>query len=208
MPSTLGGCIVLQFWHGGRISHPTLQPDGALPVAPSAIRPAGSLFTGTALQPFVTPRALHVDEVASVWGASRVGVRISPISQFNDMHDSDPARTFDYVARRLSQRDVAYLHVVETGPDAFDWVTLRRRFDGAYMANRLHESLVRERLYDVVGGRELERRDGKCVERGDEHDERHRLDADPAHDLEPIESRICTSRSTRSSGAGSIRARR
>jgi N-ethylmaleimide reductase len=32
-----GGRIFLQLWHVGRISHPSLQPDGALPVAPSAI---------------------------------------------------------------------------------------------------------------------------------------------------------------------------
>ena len=30
-----GGRIVLQLWHVGRISHPSLQPDGALPVGPS-----------------------------------------------------------------------------------------------------------------------------------------------------------------------------
>ena len=37
-----GGRIVLQLWHVGRISHPTLQPGGALPVAPSAVAPAVS----------------------------------------------------------------------------------------------------------------------------------------------------------------------
>jgi hypothetical protein len=31
-----GGLIFLQLWHVGRISHPSLQPDGMLPVAPSA----------------------------------------------------------------------------------------------------------------------------------------------------------------------------
>jgi len=36
-----GGKIVLQLWHVGRISHPSLLPNGALPVAPSAIKPAG-----------------------------------------------------------------------------------------------------------------------------------------------------------------------
>ena len=36
-----GGHIFLQLWHVGRISHPSLQPGGALPVAPSAIKPAG-----------------------------------------------------------------------------------------------------------------------------------------------------------------------
>src|SRR5215831_3204969 len=39
-----GGRIFLQLWHVGRISHPALQPDGMLPVAPSAIRPAGQAF--------------------------------------------------------------------------------------------------------------------------------------------------------------------
>ena len=34
-----GGRIFLQLWHVGRISHPALQPDSMLPVAPSAIRP-------------------------------------------------------------------------------------------------------------------------------------------------------------------------
>src|SRR6202040_1164152 len=41
-----GGRIFLQLWHVGRISHPALQPDGMLPVAPSAIRPAGQAFIG------------------------------------------------------------------------------------------------------------------------------------------------------------------
>jgi N-ethylmaleimide reductase len=40
-----GGIIFLQLWHVGRISHPSFQKDGALPVAPSAIRPAGNAFT-------------------------------------------------------------------------------------------------------------------------------------------------------------------
>src|SRR5690606_19081305 len=47
-----GGKIVLQLWHVGRISHPTLLPDNALPVAPSAIKPAGQAFTYTGLQDF------------------------------------------------------------------------------------------------------------------------------------------------------------
>src|SRR5262249_54307316 len=39
-----GGHIVLQLWHVGRISHPSFQPGGALPVAPSAIRPKVQAF--------------------------------------------------------------------------------------------------------------------------------------------------------------------
>jgi N-ethylmaleimide reductase len=36
-----GGRIFLQLWHVGRVSHPSLQPNGALPVAPSALAPRG-----------------------------------------------------------------------------------------------------------------------------------------------------------------------
>jgi N-ethylmaleimide reductase len=58
-----GGRIFLQLWHVGRISHPSLQPNGALPVAPSAIAPAGMASTYTGEQPFVTPRALATEEI-------------------------------------------------------------------------------------------------------------------------------------------------
>lgn len=62
-----GAVIYLQLWHVGRISHSSLQRDGALPVAPSAIQPAGNAFTSSfARVPFETPRALELDEVAQI----------------------------------------------------------------------------------------------------------------------------------------------
>ena len=61
-----GGRIFLQLWHVGRISHPSLQQGGALPVAPSAIKPEGSAMTATGLQPFVTPRALETAELPGI----------------------------------------------------------------------------------------------------------------------------------------------
>jgi len=61
-----GGRIFLQLWHVGRISHPSLQPDGALPVAPSAIAPAGQAMTLEGMKPFVTPRALESAEIAGI----------------------------------------------------------------------------------------------------------------------------------------------
>jgi len=63
---TAGGRIFLQLWHVGRISHPSLQPGGALPVAPSAIKPAGEAVTYDGPQPFVTPRALETEELAGI----------------------------------------------------------------------------------------------------------------------------------------------
>jgi len=61
-----GGHIVCQLWHVGRISHPDLQPGNALPVAPSAIKPAGQAFTETGMKDMVTPRALGTDEMLGI----------------------------------------------------------------------------------------------------------------------------------------------
>ena len=61
-----GGAIYCQLWHTGRISHPSLQPNNAVPVAPSAIKPAGNAFTEQGFEPHVTPRALETDEIAGI----------------------------------------------------------------------------------------------------------------------------------------------
>ncbi len=173
-----GGYIFLQLWHVGRVSHPSFQPGGQLPIAPSAIAPDGEVFTAGGPLSFTRPRALETREiagivdqfrrgaeralgagfdgveihaangylidqflrdgsnqradryggsvvnrirflvevteaVASVWGSDRVGVRLSPTSDFNSMRDSDPLGTFVTVARALDGYDLAYLHVVE-----------------------------------------------------------------------------------------------
>lgn len=173
-----GGRIFLQLWHVGRISHPSLQPRGDLPVAPSAIAAAGEAQTYEGPRPFVTPRALETHEipgiieqyrkgaenalaagfdgveihgangylldqflrdgtnqrtdeyggsvenrarlhlevteaVVSVWGADRVGMRLSPSSTFNDMSDSNSEATFGYLVEQLNQFGLAYLHIIE-----------------------------------------------------------------------------------------------
>lgn len=172
------GLIFQQLWHVGRISHPSFQPDEALPVAPSAIAPEGNASTLSGPQPFVIPRALETDEipaivedyrqaaenamaagfdgveihsangylfdqflhdgsnkrtdryggsienrarflleviaaVVSVWGADRVGIRLSPSGTFANMSDSDPKALFTYVAQQLDRFNLAYLHIVE-----------------------------------------------------------------------------------------------
>lgn len=49
----------------------------------------------------------------SVWGAGRVGVRLSPSGRYGSMSDSDPAATFGYAAEQLDRLGIGYLHVVE-----------------------------------------------------------------------------------------------
>ncbi|WP_404424632.1 alkene reductase [Thalassospira australica] len=62
-----GGMIVNQIWHVGRVSHTSLQPDGILPVAPSAIPATGQIYTSEGQQvPFETPRALELAEIDAI----------------------------------------------------------------------------------------------------------------------------------------------
>jgi N-ethylmaleimide reductase len=62
-----GGRIYLQLWHVGRVSHPDLQPGGALPVAPSAVRAENQqAYTYEGFKPLVTPRALETAEISGI----------------------------------------------------------------------------------------------------------------------------------------------
>jgi N-ethylmaleimide reductase len=222
-----GGRIFLQLWHVGRVSHSSLLPNDALPVAPSAIKPAGRAFTLRGKMDFVTPRALETSEipalvesfriaarnariagfdgvelhgangylldqflrdgsnqrtdqyggsianrtrllqevvaaVCEVWGADRVGVRISPLNQYNDMRDSNPQALFNHVGDTLRPFGLAYLHVMERDAHGselpLDFAELRRRFNGHYMANggydkqRANEALASSRADCVAFG--------------------------------------------------------
>ncbi|MFP5419264.1 MAG: alkene reductase [Gammaproteobacteria bacterium] len=212
-----GGKIVLQLWHVGRISHPDLQPGGALPVAPSAIKPAGQIFTGPAMQDFVTPRALEtaeipgliktfaeaalnamdagfdgvevhagngylldqflrastnqrtdgyggsaerrarlllevLDAVCKKIGSESVGVRLSPVTPFNDISDDHPQDTFEYVVGQLNAFKLAFLDLLQgTGgaPRAswlpFDYDRIRTLYSG---------NLIRNNGYDFESGQQ------------------------------------------------------
>lgn len=60
-----GGRIFMQIWHVGRISHSSLL-QGRLPVAPSAVKPAGHVSLLRPPVEFETPRALTLEETKSV----------------------------------------------------------------------------------------------------------------------------------------------
>jgi len=202
-----GGKIALQLWHVGRISHPDLQPGGALPVAPSAIRPAGQVFTGQGMRDYVTPRELRTDEIPALvetyaraarnaieagfdgveihggngylldqflrsstnrrtdaYGGSkenrarlliealdavckaigndRVGLRLSPVTPFNDLSDDNPQETFEYVVAQLNPLKLAFLDVLQGTGGApreqwipFDYDRLRALYEGKLIRN-------------------------------------------------------------------------
>jgi N-ethylmaleimide reductase len=178
-----GGTIFLQLWHVGRVSHPVFQPDGALPVAPTAMPVPGKTFildeqgngvwgdvpvpqeltlagireivedyrraarnaltagmdgveihagNGYLLDQFINTGSNHrqdiyggsienrarlllevVEAVSDEVGAQRVGVRLTPMGRFMGMGDATPEATFGYIARKLNDWNLAYLHLVE-----------------------------------------------------------------------------------------------
>jgi len=174
-----GGFIFLQLWHVGRISHSSHQPDGTLPVAPSAIAARGTALTASfGRVPFETPRALATAEipgliesyaqaagkaqgagfdgvelhgangylleqflqartnrradayggsianrtrlvievaeaVSEVWGAERVGIRLSPFGIANDSGEDDPMPLYSHLVGELAKLRLGYLHLIE-----------------------------------------------------------------------------------------------
>jgi len=80
-----------------------------------------------------------VDAAISVWGADRVGVRISPVNSYNDMRDSDPIALTTYVAGQLDARGIAYLHLMRAdffGLQKADLVPVARAaFKGTLVGN-------------------------------------------------------------------------
>ncbi|WP_394778947.1 alkene reductase [Undibacterium sp.] len=67
-----GGKIVMQLWHVGRISDPSLL-NGELPVAPSAIPASGHVSLLRPKTEYVTPRALETSEIPGIIEAYRKG---------------------------------------------------------------------------------------------------------------------------------------
>lgn len=174
-----GGRVFLQLWHVGRISHRSHQPGGGLPIAPSAVAPAGQVLTADFQRaPFETPRAIETGEipaiiegyaqaarnamqagfdgveihsangylleqfmqsrtnqrtdqyggsienrvrlplevvraVVDVWGADRVGIRLTPFGIANDSGEPDPMPLYSHIIGELDKMNLAYLHLIE-----------------------------------------------------------------------------------------------
>jgi N-ethylmaleimide reductase len=82
-----------------------------------------------------------LEAVSQEIGSGRTGLRLSPVTPFNDMTDSDPQRLFNHVAERVAPLQLAYLHVIEGsagGPRdiaPFDYAALRERARTPWMVN-------------------------------------------------------------------------
>lgn len=218
-----GGVIYMQVMHSGRISHPSMHENQALPVAPSAIRPNGETYTATGPQSFVTPHALLPEEIKTVIedyriataraleagfdgvelhaasgylpeqflssgsnqrndqyggsvenrarfiletlkvmieeaGSDRVGIKISPEMNFNDIIDANPLGTYTYLVTELEKLNLAYLHVALFGAKTDYHAKFHPLYSGRYIQGgnltpeMAAELIAKEQVNGVVFG--------------------------------------------------------
>lgn len=193
-----GGKIFLQIMHVGRIAHSANRGIPDPPVAPSAIRAAGQMWSDSlGLQPNDIPRALELAEIPSVIGeyaeatrnalaagfdgvelhaasgylpnqflspgsnrrsdayggsienrirfvvetiqsmiaeagsSGKVGLKVSPGMNFNDIQHDDPMPTYLALAQAIAPNRVAYMHVMRAGIGAE--AALREAFPGTLL---------------------------------------------------------------------------
>ncbi len=105
-----GGPIVLQLWHVGRISHPSFQPGGVAPVAPSAIKPDTKAFTANGFEPIPTPRTLEIDEVPAIVAQYAQGARNALAAGFDgvEVHAANGYLIDQFLQDRTNKRTDRY----------------------------------------------------------------------------------------------------
>jgi N-ethylmaleimide reductase len=107
-----GGMIYLQLWHVGRISHPSLQPGGILPVAPSAIAPINQktfIENGTFTE-IGTPRALLLEEIPGIIDDYRKATRNAMEAGFDgvEIHAANGYLIHQFLADNSNHRTDIY----------------------------------------------------------------------------------------------------
>jgi 2,4-dienoyl-CoA reductase-like NADH-dependent reductase (Old Yellow Enzyme family) len=109
-----GGRIMLQLWHVGRISDPVFL-DGAAPVAPSAIRPAGHVSLVRPKREYATPRALETAEIAQIVAAYRKGAENAKKAGFDgvEVHGANGYLLDQFLQDKTNQRTDQYGGSVE-----------------------------------------------------------------------------------------------
>ncbi|MBK4738888.1 alkene reductase [Noviherbaspirillum pedocola] len=104
-----GGRIFLQLWHVGRISDPIFL-DGDLPVAPSAVQPAGHVSLVRPKKEYVTPRALDIEEIPGIVAAYRKGAENAKRAGFDgvEIHGANGYLLDQFLQDKTNRRTDAY----------------------------------------------------------------------------------------------------
>ncbi|MES4907167.1 MULTISPECIES: alkene reductase [unclassified Streptomyces] len=104
------GVIFAQLMHTGRIGHPSLLPDGLLPVAPSAVAPQGQVFTHEGPKDFVTPKELTDAEVARTVEDFATAARNAVAAGFDgvEIHGANGYLVHQFLAPNANRRTDAW----------------------------------------------------------------------------------------------------
>lgn len=90
-----------------------------------------------------------LEATIDVWGSDRVGLRLSPLNSYNSMKDSNPIGTFTWLATRLNDYNLAYLHVMRAdflGEQQGDVLTpIREAYNGVLVGNTGYAAQEAER---------------------------------------------------------------
>jgi N-ethylmaleimide reductase len=105
-----GGRIVAQLWHVGAVSHPDLQPDGALPVSASAFNPGGFVHTPQGRKERVAARPLTLDEIGAVVAAYRHAAHVAQRAGFDgvEIHGANGYLLEQFLRDSINKRTDAY----------------------------------------------------------------------------------------------------
>jgi 2,4-dienoyl-CoA reductase-like NADH-dependent reductase (Old Yellow Enzyme family) len=104
-----GGRIILQLWHVGRVSDP-LYLNGDLPVAPSAVQPAGHVSLVRPEKAFVTPRPLELEEIPGIIEAYRKGAENAKLAGFDgvEIHGANGYLLDQFLQDSTNKRSDSY----------------------------------------------------------------------------------------------------
>jgi N-ethylmaleimide reductase len=110
-----GGRIFVQLWHVGRVSHVDVQPGGAAPVAPSAIRAATKTFVNNEFVDVSEPRALELDELPGIVNDFRQAATNAMAAGFDgvEIHGANGYLLEQFIKDGANQRTDAYGGTVE-----------------------------------------------------------------------------------------------
>ncbi|MEV0279822.1 alkene reductase [Streptomyces sp. NPDC050610] len=107
---TAGGRIFVQLMHTGRIGHPSLLPDGLVPVGPSAVPAAGQAYTHDGPKDFVTPRELTEDEIHATIADFAAAARNAIAAGFDgvELHGANGYLIHQFLAPNTNRRTDAW----------------------------------------------------------------------------------------------------
>ena len=105
-----GGRIYLQLWHVGRISHTSLLPNGASPLAPSAVRANSQTYTAKGFEDTSSPVAMTADDIGQTLDDYAAAAANAVEAGFDgvEIHGANGYLIDQFIADTTNRRDDDY----------------------------------------------------------------------------------------------------